>query len=230
MYCIKCGVQLADTEKKCPLCDTVVYHPDLARENGEALYPKEKMPQKPSARTVLCGVIALLLLIPLIVTFFSDFLVDGRLDWFGYVAGGFVVAYLTFILPLWFNKPNPVVFVPCDFAACALFLLYVNIVTEGGWFLTLALPVSVAAALIACTLVTLLRYLRRGRLYVVGGSLMALGALVLMIELLMDYTFRVHFVGWSLYPLVTLVLFGAVVIYVAASRVFRETLEKILFF
>ena len=29
MYCVKCGVRLADTEKVCPLCATRVYHPDL---------------------------------------------------------------------------------------------------------------------------------------------------------------------------------------------------------
>ena len=29
MYCIKCGVELADSEKVCPLCGTRVFHPDL---------------------------------------------------------------------------------------------------------------------------------------------------------------------------------------------------------
>ena len=26
MYCIKCGVELADSEKVCPLCGTRVFH------------------------------------------------------------------------------------------------------------------------------------------------------------------------------------------------------------
>ena len=29
MYCIKCGVELADSERVCPLCGTRVFHPDL---------------------------------------------------------------------------------------------------------------------------------------------------------------------------------------------------------
>ena len=29
MYCVKCGVELADSEKKCPLCGTPVFHPDI---------------------------------------------------------------------------------------------------------------------------------------------------------------------------------------------------------
>ena len=37
MYCIQCGVKLADTEKQCPLCGTVVFHPDLPRPEAEPL-------------------------------------------------------------------------------------------------------------------------------------------------------------------------------------------------
>ena len=37
MYCIQCGVKLADTEKTCPLCATVVYHPQLERPHAEPL-------------------------------------------------------------------------------------------------------------------------------------------------------------------------------------------------
>ena len=35
MYCIKCGVELADSEKRCPLCGTPVFHPDLPRNLTE---------------------------------------------------------------------------------------------------------------------------------------------------------------------------------------------------
>ena len=29
MYCIQCGVKLADSQSACPLCGTVVFHPDI---------------------------------------------------------------------------------------------------------------------------------------------------------------------------------------------------------
>ena len=41
MYCVKCGVELADSERVCPLCETPVYFPDLD-PNPETPYPKEK--------------------------------------------------------------------------------------------------------------------------------------------------------------------------------------------
>ena len=40
MYCVNCGVKLSDTEKRCPLCQTAVYHPDLPLRDAEPLYPE----------------------------------------------------------------------------------------------------------------------------------------------------------------------------------------------
>ena len=46
MYCIKCGVELADSEKICPLCGTRVFHPDLPCGNGEPPYPPAEHSQR----------------------------------------------------------------------------------------------------------------------------------------------------------------------------------------
>ena len=230
MYCVKCGVQLADTEKKCPLCNTVVYHPEITQESAPALYPSKKMPKSAFGRAFLCGAVLILFLLPLIVTLFSDLQFDGELDWFGYATGALILVYLIFAFPLWFKNPNPVIFVPCDFAACMLYLLYIEQATGGDWFLPFALPLSLGAALITCTLITLLRYLPKGKLYAIGGSLMALGAFVLMIELLMDLTFDMCFIGWSVYPLISFFLIGGLLIYLAINSVAREKIERKIFF
>lgn len=230
MYCVKCGVHLADTEEKCPLCQTAVYHPEIERPAAESLYPVGRMPKYGSGRAVLGGAIIILFLIPLVLTFFSDLLPDGDLDWFGYVAGGILLAYVTFALPLWFRHPNPVIFVPCDFAAVAAFLLYVDLATDGGWFLSFAFPLVMGAALTVCTPVTLLRYLRKGKLYVVGGSVIALGALSLAVELFMGLTFGTPFVGWSVFPLISLGLVGGLLIFLAMNGEAREKFERKLFF
>ena len=230
MYCIKCGAKLEDTEKACPLCNTIVYHPDIQVENKQSLYPSKSMPKSSSGRAFVCGAVIILFLIPLIVTFFSDFYVDRKIDWFGTVAGGILLAYIIFALPMWFKNANPVIFIPCDFVACALYLLYLNSSLSGGWFLTFALPVTLGLAVIVCTLVTLLRYLRKGKLYVIGGVVIALGVYILMIEYLMGITFNVEFSGWSFYPLISLFLIGGLLIYLAMNSVARAKIEKKLFF
>ena len=42
MYCVKCGVELADSEKKCPLCGTPVFHPDIPRSLADPPYPSAR--------------------------------------------------------------------------------------------------------------------------------------------------------------------------------------------
>lgn len=229
MYCINCGVKLADTEAKCPLCGTAVYHPDLPERHAQPLYPKHSMPRGGGSK-VFCGALIIIFLIPLIVCLFADMQLNGRLDWFGYVAGALLLAYTVFALPLWFKKPNPVVFVPCSFAAAALYLLYIDLATGGRWFLSFAFPVVGGLALITTAVVTLFHCLRRGRLYILGGACMALGAFMLLIEFLLTVTFPLSFIGWSVYPLMALFLFGGLLIYLAINASAREMLERKLFF
>lgn len=230
MYCIKCGVKLADTEKRCPLCSTIVFHPDFESISDRPLYPSNKLPTNNSGSNVLNVVVIILFLIPLIVCFVADLSLDGRLEWFGYVAGALAISYIALALPLWFEKPNPVIFVPCNFAAVGLYLLYINFVTNGDWFLSFAFPITAGLGLISCAVITLLHYLRRGKLYIIGGAFLALGVFMLLIEWLMGITFGLRFIGWSIYPLVVLVLFGGLLIYFAINRAAREMIERKLFF
>ena len=230
MYCIECGVKLGDAEKKCPLCNTAVYHPDYVNRPGKALYPGDKMPKRYSGSKALNGAVIILFLIPLFVCFTADLLLNGKVEWFGYVAGALMLSYIAFALPMWFRKPNPVIFVPCNFAAAALYLLYINIATGGAWFLSFALPVTGGLCLITCTVVTLLYYLRKGRLYIIGGAVMALGAFMLLIEFLMGVTFHLQFAGWSIYPLCVLLLLGGMLIFLAINSSAREVIERKLFF
>lgn len=230
MYCVNCGVKLADTEKSCPLCGTPAVHPTYERSEARPMYPKNKQPRLQANSVALNGMYVIIFLIPLLLCFFSDFLNDGKLDWFGYVAGGILVIYIALALPLWFRKPNPVIFVPCNFASVTLYLLYVDIVTGGGWFLSFAFPIAGALCLITSAAVTLIRYLRRGLFYILGGTLIAVGGLMLLTEFLMTVTFEYTFMGWSIYPLITLVLFGGCLLYLAINRSAREALHRKLFF
>lgn len=230
MYCIKCGVKLADTERKCPLCNTIVCHPEFRQTEKRPLYPSDKMPKSNTNSKALNGAVIILFFIPLLVCFFADLSLDGKMEWFGYVAGALLLSYVAFALPLWFKKPNPVIFVPCNFVAIGFYLLYINLATNGKWFLSFALPVVSGICLITCTVVTLFYYLRRGRLYILGGAFMALGAFMLLIEFLFVNTFDLPIIGWSIYPLVVLSLCGGMLIYLAINSAAREILGRKLFF
>ena len=231
MYCIKCGVELADSEKSCPLCQTPVFHPLFAERAGEPLYPStQNSPLKLRPWGLLIVVTALLFLLPVIVTILIDLQVRGTITWSGYVVGALQMLYVMAVLPAWFHRPNPVIFVPCSFVSIGLYLLYISVVTDGRWFLTFAFPVLGALGLIVTTTVTLCRYIHRGRLYIFGGSAITLGLFMPVLEMLLNYTFhRPRFIGWSYYPLSALVILGIILLVVALCKPVRESFSKRFF-
>lgn len=230
MYCINCGVKLADKEKQCPLCKTLVYHPDFDRAKGEELYPKDKYPSNPMSSKAPQIVVTVLFLMPMLIVLLCDLQITGGITWSGFVIGALLVGYICLILPIWFQNPNPVIFVPCGFTAVILYLLYINLATDGQWFLSFAFPVAGGIGLIVTALVTLLRYVPRGKLYSIGGFFISMGAFMLLVEFLLNLTFEIPgFTGWSLYPLVVLGLFGGLLIFLAINRTARETMERKFF-
>lgn len=231
MYCVKCGVELADSEKTCPLCGTMVFHPELTQPEGMPLFPTEGIHTGAASRIGWMFVLSMVFVLAVAVSLWTDWGVNGAIVWSNYVIASVSLFYVIFILPLWFKKVNPVIFVPIDFAAIILFLLYINCATGGHWFLSFAFPVAGALGLISTTVTALLHCLKRGRLFVVGGTLIALGGLTILVEFLLNVTFFPHAsLFWSFYPLVSGVVLGMAAIVVAINRPMREWLHKKLFF
>ena len=230
MYCVKCGVKLADTEKMCPLCGTKVYYPDLTQGGSNNIYPKRKYPTPEEQALGLPIFLTAVFLVPLLTVLFCDLRFSDAITWSGIVAGAMSLIYLMFVLPLWFKNPHPVVFVPCSFGAIGLYLFYINWFVDGRWFLSFALPILGCIAIIVITVLVLLRYIRGGRLYIFGGAFIATGGMMLLMEFLMGITFEnIDFLGWSFYPLVSLALIGGILIFLGICRPAREAMERKFF-
>ena len=230
MYCMKCGVELADGQTVCPLCETKVYHPDLP-VTDKPTYPRGEFPSEEINRKGILFVITILALIPLILPMIFEYSFWERIHWSGYVAGAVLLSYVCIVLPLWFKRPNPVIFVPCGFAAVAVYLIYVNFASGGAWFMSFAFPVTGSLGLITTALIALTRYIRHGRLYIYGGWLMIMGVWTVLVEFFLRLTFEVEHghIVWSQYPLIVLSLLGMMLIVIAIVKPLKESLRKIFF-
>ena len=231
MYCIKCGVKLAEPSQACPLCGTVPYHPELTGQEAERLYPSDRYPvAQLSPKGALIVATVVLFLLPICITLLCDLQINRAITWSGYVVGALLAVYVPFVLPFWFSQRNPVIFVPVSFVGIGLYLLYICLATGGNWFLSFAFPILAIVTAIVTAAVTLLRYLTRGRLYVFGGAFLAAGLAMPLMELLVNITFQVErFYWWSLYPLTVLVLLGGMLIFIALYPPARETMERKFF-
>ena len=230
-YCLRCGVELGDGEEICPLCHTPVCHPEFRPDPAMKPYPPlPPRREEPVSRSGVLFLLTGLFVLPLAICFLCDFLLHGRLTWFYYVCGGLLLAYVVLVLPLWFARPNPVIFVPADFAAAALFLLLVNLRTGGGWFLPFALPATAGMMVLVTAVVALVRYVRRGLLYIFGGAVIAAGGYTMLLELLIHTAFGVGGgLQWSWFPMAACFLVGLALIIIAISPGLRESLHKKFF-
>ncbi len=230
MYCIKCGVKLSDSEDKCPLCGTVPYHPDITRIEIDPLYPKKQLPVTQVSRAGALIIISAVFLLALAITLICDLLVHGAVTWSGYVIGALILSYEIIVLPLWFKKPNPVIFVPCDFLAAGVYLLYINIVTGGNWFMSFAFPITLVFGIILSAVAALLKYVRGSTLYALGGMFISLGFSMSLIEHLVYVTFGTAAkVAWSPFPLAALAFVGGFLIFLGICRPAREAMERKFF-
>ncbi len=230
MFCIQCGVELADSEKRCPLCGTVVYHPDLQQKDDPPPYPNRYPKKENPTRGGIMFILTSLFVLPIGLTLFIDLRLNHAMTWAGYPAFSLILVYIWLILPLWFKRPNPVILVPIDFAAVGLFLVYINWATDGDWFLSLALPVVGFYTLYVTTLVTLMRYVPRGVLYIWSGAWMAQGGFFLLLEMFINITFDLRSsLLWSPYPAAAFIFIGFFLLVVAICRPIREELKKRFF-
>ena len=231
MYCIKCGVELADSEKRCPLCGTPVFHPDLPRNLTEPPYPADRRIRREDVnRSGILFVLTVVALLPAILVLLCDWRINGTIVWSGYAAGAVGLLYVMIVLPLWFRHPNPVIFVPVDFTAIGLYLLYIDFATGGHWFLSFAFPVTGAIGLLVTAVVVLTRYLHGGWLYIYGGAFILAGGLAVLVEFLINLTFQLHETFfWSFYPLAAGVILGLMLIVIAICKPLRESLQRKFF-
>ncbi len=226
MYCVKCGVELRDGAKSCPLCQTPVYFPGMTE--APPIYPKNLPPVEKVSKKGLLFIITFAFAIAAVISLITDFNILSGIQWADYVIGGLALAYVAVVLPCWFRNPNPSVFLPCDFACAALYLLLISLHLGGSWYLPFALPICGCAALIVCSVVILVHYLKRGRLYIFGGASIACAAFSLFIEYLIYVNFGSQkAVFWSLYPCTILFLLGIMMLIIAIVKPFKESLKKL---
>lgn len=231
MYCIKCGVELAESEKVCPLCGLKPYHPELHQNDGEKPYPTSKIPSYDTLnKQGILFLLTMAFLMPMAITILCDTAITGGFSWSGYVVGGLLLAYISMVLPRWFKKPNPVIFVPVFFAAVVVYLLYIDIVTGDEWFLSFAFPAVGALGIIVTAITAVARYVRKGYWYIAGGSVLAIGGYTCLIEFLLYITFgfKTH-IPWSVYPLAGCVFIGASLLVIAISKPLRRRVQKKFF-
>ena len=209
MYCVRCGVELEQGTKACPLCGTPVWDPDPIEKNphfNPGLYPVRDH----SGKYWLLAVITFIMLSTGIGCMTACLVYYGRLAWSAYVLAGLLFVYIVAFLPLWFRRYYPVIFLPVSFAALEGLTLFLCLYTGGSWFLSFAFPV-IGLLFIFTFLgygLQVIKIKPRIKLRLVGVYIFLLGGATMLIELFLHMTFELPMFNWSIYTAGTFGLFG----------------------
>ena len=229
MYCVRCGVKLQSGETKCPLCNTVVIDPDDEKKVKEENYPAVFPKRQKTSNIPLAIMFTVFAIIAVSIILIVCNKVYGELRWGGIATLGVALAYIIAILPMWFERPNPVIFVPVDHAATALYLLFICETTGGNWFLSFAFPTVSIFGLLITAAIALFRYVKKGKYYILGGYSILLAAYSVLVELFLHITFGTVMFLWSFYTFTVFFGLGIFLILVGIIKPLREYLEKVFF-
>ena len=227
MYCVKCGVRLSEGVEQCPLCGTPVWNPEAARP--VPTFP-ERMPDPVKSRRypILAFLTALLMAASLSALIYCLTVLHG-VYWSGYVMLGCALIYFAAIFPFWFERREPLIFVPLGFVLLEGYLLYVCLYNGGRWFLSFAFPVVGLAGLLTTLSVALFRFGKRRRLRKTGVLMILIGCSTMLVELFQCITFDTKMFTWSLYTVTGFSLIGLFLVLCGLIRPWREYMERKFF-
>lgn len=228
MKCNKCGANLSENEIKCPLCQTKT---EKEKENVIPFFPDRPAPRVKQEYRGYLFLISLFFLIAGGMVLAIDLMLTEKNGFSFYIISPLLILYAAFVLPRFFRRPNPVIFFPVVFVLTMVSLLHVDLSLDGGWFLSFALPVLGGFFLFLEAAVTLLYYLRGGRLYIFGGLFIAISILSFVGEILYRVTFSLPIaMTWSILPLIFFFVLGMGLIVIAIVPPFRNSFKRKFFF
>ena len=199
MYCVYCGVKLQDGAKECPLCHTPVLCVPMPDTESRSLYSDRLPAEEKNGRTLVVWLLTTVMAAVCLGCLIFCLRTFQAVSWSGYVLMSAALIWITLLFPLLFRRYRPMIFLPVDFVCLAGFLLYVCLKNGENWFLSFAFPVTGIAGILTLLGVAIFRYIRQGRLRLLGLYLVLIGASFMLIEFFQHITFGTPMFVWSLY-------------------------------
>ncbi|HSK69053.1 MAG TPA: RING finger protein [Candidatus Limnocylindria bacterium] len=230
-YCVECGVKLAESQQKCPLCHTPVVNPNLPPDHApQSPWPEAEEPALKLDRGYAAQLSIMAVLIPMLAVLLLDIL-DGRGLWSPYAMGALALLWVYIAVPLVFRFKRPYPYVALDAAATVGYLWLVASLSGGmGWYRGIVMPMLVLLG--AATLLMLLawRRVQMPLLYRLAAMALVLGASLIAVEVILDLNARGRvMIGWSLYAAITVAVVALMLAGLEHNHTLKDEIRRRLF-
>ena len=232
-YCVNCGVKLAESEKRCPLCLIPVQNPrSLYDASAAKPYPPgEDRHTLLRKRRSAAVVVTLLLLLASAVCIAVNLIYSEAFTWSLYPSGASALVW-TVVVPLIFVNAgkfkNVVICVVLDFIALAGFLKLCEVLTGGDWFISVAMPVmAIALGGFLLNAALVLPRILPSRYYLSSAVTLTVCLSLLGVEAVVDlYVNGAADLNWSLYLLIPGLVLAVILSIFARNRKIKDELRK----
>jgi hypothetical protein len=172
----------------------------------------------------------LILMIPIMITILLDILDGGGLSWSAYTVGAMALLFIFIVFPFYFKRYHTVIFLSANCAAVLLYLLFIEKMNGGHWFLGIGMPITVAASI--GIIILALLFTRGMTLLKKSASVFfAVGLFVLVVEVIIRLNeagpFELH---WSFYALIPFLVLGTASMILEHRKNFKEEVRRRLFY
>jgi hypothetical protein len=228
-YCVNCGVKLEETQKKCPLCDTEVVNPrQPVNLEKKRPYPPRLHKLQSRVNRIFWGRIVTVALIGAAIVFLlSEFLYAGWLGWSAYGLASLALLWVVGALPLFLRTPSALKCLSIDVLALIPFLLVVQLLGGGSWFVPLALPIVLLGGCLTLLIVTGVREHFLKSLYIPAAITFAVAIMLVGIEILIqNYIFRTFRLSWSLFAAVPVCVAGIILIVIERNMKLKNEIVR----
>jgi hypothetical protein len=233
-YCVNCGVQLAQKEKKCPLCGVEVINPrETADGDDFDAFPKQRDTVDAAFdKDMWIKLVSIILAVPAIICFVSNMLVHSEVFWSMYVVGAAAVLWTFCVSPLLFKRYFPLLWIVANTVASLGYLFLIELLSATkGWFMPLALPIVLGVAVLSLVILVLMQREVLKDFNAAAGIVFAAGVLTVLVELSISlYTTGALHMGWSWFSFISCAAMAAVLVIIERKLRVKEKLKRRLHF
>ena len=233
-YCSRCGVEVEANKTHCPLCNTELEElVEISIEKTKKFPDEEHIPLpkkiriKERKKLLRWEVVSVTLLIPLLITLFTDLIVNRTVSWSLYPIASLLLVWVIITIPLLFPKNLPIILVG-ETVPYFIYLLVIDFIDNRSidWYPRLGLPIISVIITVVLVVIIGIIFVKNKGANIAAFILFGIGIICLGIDFIVtSYIENKFAVNWSLYVLASTIVIGGFLLYIH-FRIIKGTLTK----
>lgn len=232
-YCVNCGVELEDTMKACPLCNTSVINlSQLKKCSEKSAFPNEKGQVEVVKKHDFAILISVILIATAVTCGLLNLIVFRDTHWSLLIIGGCLLLWVLFVPVIIYEKLSVYFSLLFDGFTIGIYLYLITFVTsKDDWFLGLALPITALVIFIAEIFTLCIKMLPVTFLTTTLYIFTSIGVFCIGLELLIDWFLGLKIqLVWSAVVLTVCVIIDITLITLLSRSRLRNAVRRRLHF